>query len=42
MTNGQTSEVLQHLCTSVPLLEIFIERRDEAAFKARSIPMFCF
>src|SRR5262249_4595958 len=44
MTNGQTSEVLQHLRTSVlreagglsdrQLLEIFIERRDEAAFEA--------
>src|SRR5580700_7595990 len=44
MKNGQTSDVLQHLCTSVlrdaeglsdrQLLEIFIERRDEAAFEA--------
>src|ERR1700722_16365094 len=44
MTNGQTSAVLQQLCTSVlrdaggvsdrQLLELFIERRDEAAFEA--------
>ena len=44
MTNGQTSAVLQQLCTSVlrdaggvsdrQLLEFFIERRDEAAFEA--------
>jgi RNA polymerase sigma factor (sigma-70 family) len=44
MTNGQSSEVLQHLCTSVlreagglsdrQLLEMFIDRRDEAAFEA--------
>src|SRR5580704_13456440 len=44
MTNGQTSAVLQQLCTSVlrdaggvsdrQLLESFIERRDEAAFEA--------
>src|SRR5579864_2067911 len=44
MSNGQTSGVLQHLRTSVlrgagglsdrQLLEIFIERRDEAAFEA--------
>jgi RNA polymerase sigma-70 factor (ECF subfamily) len=44
MTNGQTSDVLQQLRTSVlreagglsdrQLLEIFIDRRDEAAFEA--------
>ena len=44
MTNMQTSEVLQHLRTSVlreagglsdrQLLETFIERRDEVAFEA--------
>jgi RNA polymerase sigma-70 factor (ECF subfamily) len=44
MTNGQTSEVLQHLRTSLlreagglsdrQLLEIFVARRDEAAFEA--------
>src|SRR5579864_2842476 len=44
MTNSQTSDVLQQICTSVlreagglsdrQLLEIFIERRDEAAFEA--------
>jgi RNA polymerase sigma factor (sigma-70 family) len=44
MTNSPTSEVLHQLCTSVlreaggltdrQLLEIFIERRDEAAFEA--------
>ncbi len=44
MTNGQTSEVLQQFCKSVlrdagglsdrQLLEIFIDRRDEAAFEA--------
>jgi len=44
MKNGQTGEVLQHLCTSMlrgagglsdrQLLEIFIDRRDEAAFEA--------
>ena len=44
MTNGQTSDVLQQLRTSVlreagglsdrQLLEIFLERRDEAAFEA--------
>jgi RNA polymerase sigma-70 factor (ECF subfamily) len=44
MTNGQTSEVLQQFCKSLlrdagglsdrQLLEIFLERRDEAAFEA--------
>ena len=44
MTNGQTSAVFQQICASVlrdaegvsdrQLLEMFIERRDEAAFKA--------
>src|SRR5271166_6541955 len=44
MKSGQTGEVLQYLCTSVlreagglsdrQLLEILIDRRDEAAFEA--------